>query len=74
MKFIGKLFDIPIYTTEELDKVKTAIISARCEDSYRIVASNDGIFAGIKHLECGKVSWNSNDVKEKYCGNCHKFL
>lgn len=29
---------------------------------------------GIWHKECGMVSYNHNDIAEKYCGLCHKFL
>lgn len=28
----------------------------------------------ITCLVCGMTSYNPNDVKHKYCGNCHKFL
>ncbi len=28
---------------------------------------------GIKCLICDRVSWNQNDVKEKYCGACHQY-
>lgn len=28
----------------------------------------------IKCLRCGMVSYNENDIKHKYCGNCHQFL
>ena len=24
-------------------------------------------------LDCGMTSWNINDVKMRYCGNCHEF-
>jgi hypothetical protein len=41
--------------------------------TYEIVASPDGERAGIKCLDCKLTSWNANDVKEKYCGNCHEF-
>jgi hypothetical protein len=27
----------------------------------------------ITCLVCGMTSWNPNDVKYKYCGNCHQF-
>ena len=27
----------------------------------------------IKCPECGMVSFNPNDVREGYCGNCHAF-
>ena len=23
---------------------------------------------------CRRVSWNANDVRERYCGACHVFL
>ncbi len=41
--------------------------------TYEIVASPDGRQAGIKCLDCNMTSWNYNDVREKYCGNCHEF-
>ena len=28
---------------------------------------------GINCLICGRTSWNQNDVREKYCGNCHQY-
>jgi len=28
---------------------------------------------GIKCLICGMTSWNRNDVKNEYCGNCHQY-
>ena len=28
---------------------------------------------GIKCLVCGRTSWNENDVKNRYCGNCHQY-
>jgi hypothetical protein len=27
----------------------------------------------IRCHKCGMTSWNLNDVREKYCGHCHKF-
>ncbi len=27
----------------------------------------------ITCMECGKTSYNLNDVKHLYCGNCHRF-
>ena len=37
--------------------------------TYHIV--HDG--TAIRCLICGMVSYNNNDVREKYCGNCHQF-
>lgn len=28
---------------------------------------------GIKCLTCGMVSYNTNDIKYRYCGNCQRF-
>jgi len=38
---------------------------------YKIV--KNGYKLGIKCLQCGLTSWHSEDVKNKYCGKCHKF-
>ena len=27
----------------------------------------------IKCLKCGTTSYNPNDIREKYCGNCNSF-
>ena len=40
--------------------------------TYEIVSTKeDGL--GIRCLICGMTSWNENDVREKYCGNCRQF-
>jgi hypothetical protein len=36
---------------------------------YRLCAGG----TAIECLTCGRVSYNAGDVREKYCGNCHKF-
>lgn len=43
--------------------------------TYEIIISQgtQGTFKGIKCFTCGLTSWNEHDIKEKYCGNCHKF-
>jgi hypothetical protein len=28
---------------------------------------------GIRCLVCGLTSWNPHDVRERYCGHCHRF-
>jgi RNase P subunit RPR2 len=38
---------------------------------YRLVTLRGS--QGIQCLECGYISYNANDIKKKYCGNCHKF-
>lgn len=39
--------------------------------TYEIVTN--GRETGIKCLDCNMTSWSSEDVKFKYCGNCHEF-
>jgi len=48
--------------------------------TYEIIPSNpvSGVFCtmrpeAIKCLVCGMVSYNKNDIEQKYCGNCHQF-
>lgn len=38
-------------------------------NGYRIAATGRTITC----LHCGVTSHNQNDVRERYCGNCHKF-
>lgn len=41
-----------------------------------VVVSKDGEVTfpqSITCPACGMTSHNPNDVKEKYCGNCHKY-
>jgi hypothetical protein len=40
--------------------------------TYELVAGEGGA-VGIKCLRCGLVSWNVNDVANRYCGRCHRF-
>jgi len=46
---------------------------------YQLVysATRDGQVSptpvGIRCLRCGRVSYNLNDVRERYCGACHRF-
>jgi hypothetical protein len=28
----------------------------------------------IMFLPCGVISFNANDVRERYCGHCHRFM
>lgn len=28
---------------------------------------------GIQCLTCGLISYNPNDIRERYCGACHRF-
>jgi hypothetical protein len=41
--------------------------------SYEVGVNADG-HGWIRCLDCGLVSFNANDIEQKYCGNCHRFL
>ena len=37
-------------------------------------APPDERYPHITCLRCGRTSYNSNDIEEGYCGNCHVYL
>ena len=39
---------------------------------YVIYAKPKGVC--IKCYHCGMISYNENDVKNKYCGNCNVYI
>ena len=39
--------------------------------TYELIASKGQ--KAIKCLICEMVSYNKNDIEQKYCGNCHQF-
>jgi ribosomal protein L37E len=41
--------------------------------SYEFIRNALGYVVAIKCTLCGMTSYNPNDIKEKYCGNCHRF-
>jgi len=43
------------------------------EKTYKLKRDQVGNPLGIKCLVCGMTSNSASDMKEKYCGNCHKF-
>jgi hypothetical protein len=40
---------------------------------YHLVENLSGEVNGITCLVCGKTSYNSNDVENRYCAHCHEF-
>jgi hypothetical protein len=53
-----------------------------CRDCSRTLLRDDEIASGYcsvhkrwfyKCLRCGFTSYNDNDVRERYCGNCHRY-
>lgn len=43
------------------------------KDSY-VIGKSENQFDYIQCLECGRKSYNFNDIKNHYCANCGKFL
>jgi len=41
--------------------------------TFEIIPPTSQAPFGIKCLVCGRTSWNENDVKQRYCGNCHQY-
>ncbi len=39
--------------------------------TYQLVKTGKSL--GIKCLLCGLVSYNLNDIRQRYCGQCHRF-
>ena len=40
---------------------------------YRFVRNALGYVISIQCCRCGLVSYNANDIRERYCGHCHRF-
>lgn len=60
----------------EADLIAAAIargkISGQTKATYEIIQGKGG-FSAIKCLNCGRTSYNLNDIRERYCGYCHQF-
>jgi len=43
--------------------------------TYRLVTtvSGDKSYPGIQCLRCGRISYNANDIAQRYCARCHHF-
>lgn len=44
------------------------------QDFYELVTDERTGTPGIKCRLCGRISWNPNDVRQRYCGACYIFL
>ena len=45
------------------------------ERTFEIIDTDQAVGGqALKCLKCGMVSYNPNDVKQRYCGKCHEFL
>ena len=43
------------------------------DKTYQLVKHITSGQDGIKCLDCGMTSYHPDDIKNIYCGNCHKF-
>jgi hypothetical protein len=50
---------------------RLGIAAAGPRPRYRLV---DEPFPGITCTTCGRTSYNANDIRHRYCGNCNKYL
>jgi hypothetical protein len=53
------------------DRVSARRCPARVGRLRRVVASEPPAF---RCPRCGAVSYNPNDIRERYCGRCHVFV
>ena len=63
---------------ETRDKIKKLLAQARMHSRY-VIGEDEYSIAGIKTAwilchQCGRKSYNRNDVEQKYCGHCHEWL
>lgn len=55
-----------------MTKVQEILCPKALKPTYEV-----GVIEGdrfIRFHPCGVVSFNKNDVKEHYCGKCHRFI
>lgn len=41
--------------------------------TYVLLPARGAAAPAIQCLRCGRISYNPNDIREKYCGFCHRF-
>ncbi len=43
--------------------------------TYQLVTAVSGTasYPGIKCLICGRISYNTHDIAQRYCGHCRRF-
>jgi len=50
-----------------------ALTVTHAGETYNLVRHEPTKSAGIACLRCGKVSYNPQDIENRYCGFCHQF-
>jgi RNase P subunit RPR2 len=70
----GEAMDFRLATAEEISEVVPELveIAHQLSKKYSITTTPDG--ECITCHQCGKTSYNMNDIKNGYCGHCHEFI
>jgi hypothetical protein len=65
---------IDFFEFRSREELETAIkeMEQRLFDAFQI--PKERLTPSITCLHCGMTSYNINDVRNRYCGNCHIFL
>ena len=62
----------PLWREREDEHGNTYVdVESATKARYRLVA---GKYPGIECLQCGRISYNSNDITHRFCGACDDYL
>lgn len=59
---------------KKIDDVDASVIQQQYDEIVKNeMWSNPAEFPSIKCPKCRMVSYNTNDIQQKFCGNCHEW-
>lgn len=59
---------------KNIDDVDEKVIQQRYDEIMKLeMWKNPAEFPSIKCPKCRLVSYNTNDIQHKFCGNCHEW-
>jgi hypothetical protein len=64
--------DLVRYMPHHATCAKVALFR-KCDQKFEFLTNPVTRQEGIRCMTCGLVSWNPEDVAERYCGNCKVF-
>lgn len=56
-----------------LRREKPELVRAHPTGAVRVIRADDAGDASITCPKCGRTSWNPNDIRQKWCGNCYAY-
>jgi hypothetical protein len=56
------------------DEAKQIVTRANIVHFHEVAIPVDAFRPSITCRQCGFTSYNANDILERYCGACHRFL